>query len=511
MFRTDRHGGIFLAKFKQHQSSIRLQRVADAFQHALRARELVVDVDKHNQVELARREPRIGFRTEDRFDVADVPSRCFRAQPFQHAGLNIIGVNHASRRDALRNAKAIETGACAYIPDEHAGPQVKSGDGFRGLLLPLPLLAIQPICPAEAHDRRDAASGDRMDGLREGVSVRGKKDRQGTHGIDHYGAAAAALHFLRFRFPRREFDSKKNTVVDGQFHRNVRARSRVSSALAMGTLLLAFPFFCRAADSTLAIVDAGVQQAEDAPFVNPGFRFLPGDYLYFTFQIAGFSIRSEQRNEVRKISLSYELALEDAKGVPLTPPASGDIQAELNPEDKHWTPKRRVSFLIPSFIAAGDFHVHVTVKDLLGKSETSEDIPFHIGGMEVQSANAITLQDFRFLRGENDGQPLEVAAYSPGDTVYVKFEIVGFKTGPRNEYNLSYGIQVLGPDGKPFVDQPKAAELADSSFYPAQYLPGDLTVTTSATSSRGGYVLIVTVRDLIAKTSYQAKKVFSLE
>ena len=147
----------------------------------------------------------------------------------------------------------------------------------------------------------------------------------------------------------------------------------------------------------------------------------------------------------------------------------------------------------------------------MGKTETTKDVPFRIGGLVLENASALTLQHFRFLRNENDEEPLDVAAYAPGDTVYTRFEMVGFKINSQNGYHLAYGVTVLRPDGKPYLQEPKAADLADSGFYPAQYLPGALTVTTSATSARGQYIVIVTVRDLIANTTYETKKAFSIE
>lgn len=284
-----------------------------------------------------------------------------------------------------------------------------------------------------------------------------------------------------------------------------------SLAAAITALLFSLSGMCAAADSTLSILAGGVQQSEDAPFVPSGFRFLPGDYLYFTFEIGGFSVQSLNRGELRKISLSYQVTPEDSNDIPLTPSSSGAIDTELNPEDKHWTPKRRASFLIPSFIGAGNFHIHVAVKDMVGKSQTSQDFPFQIGGFQVKAADTITIQSFGFLRNENDEQSLDVAAYAAGDSVYTRFEMVGFKTGPQNGYHLSYGVTVLGPDGKPFLQQPKAAELADSSFYPPQYLPGALTVTTSPKTAHGEYIVVLTVRDLIANTSYETRKAFSIE
>src|SRR5690348_10202207 len=120
-----------------------------------------------------------------------------------------------------------------------------------------------------------------------------------------------------------------------------------------------------AAESTLAILDAGPESSEDGPFVSSDYQFYPGDYLYFRFQVTGFAVQANETTEVRKISLSYEITPQDVNNIPLTPVASGDIKDELNPEDKNWTPKRRASFLLPSFLASGQFHIHLVVKDLI--------------------------------------------------------------------------------------------------------------------------------------------------
>ena len=75
-----------------------------------------------------------------------------------------------------------------------------------------------------------------------------------------------------------------------------------------------------AAEPTLAILDAGLESSEDAPFVPSDYRFYPGDYLYFRFQVAGFAIQADEKTEIRKISLAYELTPQDATRIPLTTP-----------------------------------------------------------------------------------------------------------------------------------------------------------------------------------------------
>ena len=263
--------------------------------------------------------------------------------------------------------------------------------------------------------------------------------------------------------------------------------------------------------SKLAIVASGVAAAEDAPLVAADYRFLPGDYVYFSFQIAGFTITSSERGEVHKLSVTYEVSLQDMNGVPLVEPVSDSIQAEVNPEDKNWTPKRRASFLLPSYLASGMFRVHVAVKDLYAKAEISKDYPFHLGGVDITPSASINVQHFQFFRREDDREPLEVPAYSPGDTVFARFDMAGFKFAPGNSYALEYGLSVTQPNGKTFLDAPHAAELKASSFYPAQFLPGTVRITTPPNTAKGGYVLRLTVRDLTGNKTYETTKSFSIE
>lgn len=291
------------------------------------------------------------------------------------------------------------------------------------------------------------------------------------------------------------------------------ARHRLPVPLVGTSLLflLLSPWMCPAADNPLAIVGAGVQQSEDGAFVGGDYQFLPGDFVYFTFQIAGYKAKSNDQDNTRKISLAYEVTAEDEKGIPLVAPEKGIIDTTLSPEDKNWTPKRRASFLIPSFVAAGQFHVRVVVQDQLAKTGISRDFPFQIGGLKVNASPNITIENFGFLRNQNDRKSLSVPAFSPGDTVFGRFDIVGFHYASGNQYHVAYGLTVFRPDGKIFLHQPKAAELSDSSFYPAQFVPGNINITTPPNSIKGEYVLTLTVRDLIANQTYESKQAFSIE
>jgi hypothetical protein len=286
---------------------------------------------------------------------------------------------------------------------------------------------------------------------------------------------------------------------------------RIVLTLYVATLIVSPHDSARAEENPLAVINGGVQRSEDAPYVPASFQFLPGDYVYFTFYISGFATKTNPDTEAKTMSVEYEVTPEDAHHVPLTELEKGSISDILTTEDKNWIPKRRASFLLPSYVAAGQFMIHVVIKDLLGKKEATRDYPFLMGGVQVDASDSVKAQNFQFLRNENDEKPLELPAYAPGDTVWARFEMAGFKHEEQNQYKLSYGINILSPDGKTFLDQPEAAQIASSNFYPAQFVPGDLQITTPKNARRGAYQLTLTVRDLIGNQSFDLKRVFTIE
>lgn len=263
--------------------------------------------------------------------------------------------------------------------------------------------------------------------------------------------------------------------------------------------------------SSLAIVDAGVQDSEEAPFVNTDYQFLPGDYLYVTIHIAGYTFKLNEEQDVRAIHLNYSMQPVDLQGVPLTAPQSGDISENLTSENKNWVPVKRAMFLLPSFLLGGAYQVQVKVTDELAHKDATRYLPFTVGGPRFDPVDGLSVQRFQFLRKEDARQAMELPAYAPGDVVFCSFDLVGFQLRAGNEYDLSYGVTVLRPDGKPFIETPDAAYLKSASFYPARYLPANLNVLTKKQNPKGAYILIVTARDRVSGKTATLKESFTLE
>jgi hypothetical protein len=283
----------------------------------------------------------------------------------------------------------------------------------------------------------------------------------------------------------------------------------VKTSYCLGLAHLLLVFSCFAAESPLGIVDAGVQAVEDGPFVTAEYAFMSGEAVYFSFQVAGYQI--ERSPEARNIKLDFSIQLADSAGILLAPPVSGRVEEELNDEDKDWRPKRRAVLQLPPYIVAGEARLTISLTDLVAHLPVSRTWPLRLSGEKLLPSSILEIQAFRFYRSDDDREPLQIAAYRPGHTVWTRFDVTGFKAGPKNSHNFQYGLQVIAPDGHTALTQEIVSEGDTESFYPPQFVQGALNLPTRADMNAGQYTIVLTVRDLLGKQAFTGRYGFTLE
>jgi hypothetical protein len=257
----------------------------------------------------------------------------------------------------------------------------------------------------------------------------------------------------------------------------------------------------------LTIVNVALHQFEDGPTVPSSFAFLPGDTVFVSFQVAGFQAEGDDK----LVKLDYFMAAYDSAGIPIVEPKAGKLKAELAPEDKEWKPKVRWEFVVPPLAESGTYRITMSVKDVANIQEAGKAVTFNVQGHQVEKSDTLVVRNFRFLRSEDDAPPLNPAAYRPGDTVWARFDITGFKVGEKNRPQVEYDITVQAPSGKAMFTQQNAAVEQEPSFYPKRYVPGTLSLTLQPTIKPGGYTIVLAVRDGVGKQVAESRHLFVIE
>lgn len=276
------------------------------------------------------------------------------------------------------------------------------------------------------------------------------------------------------------------------------------------TQILVFAAMASAAQepSRLVIEDIVISDLESGASVRSNHRFRAGDKIYLECKIAGFQIAEEPRN----ISLTYEIRAEDELGRLLAPPTSGTVEAEITPEDKHWRPRLRAEIEIPAYARGGKHRWVIRGADKLAGTEKTATASFTVQSAFPPPPSTLTIHGIRFFRTEGEENPVtEGQALRPGDTLFVRFFITGYKFAPNNRYEVQYGLALRDASGKVMMSAPAAAREARESFYPQEYLPCAFNVDLQKTLRRGTYKLVLSVHDSIGDQTIEAEHDFRVE
>jgi hypothetical protein len=258
--------------------------------------------------------------------------------------------------------------------------------------------------------------------------------------------------------------------------------------------------FVQAHAANLAIANWKLQDYEDGSLVSKNQVFEAGQTVHLSFQISGF------KNVEDHIHLSYEIGTTDPSNRPLTPVKTGEIDTDLAPEDKRWLPKVRYQVQIPPLPEPGTYKIQVRVTDQVAGGATAvASADFAVGGKSVEAGSQLAIRNFRFLRAENDVNSLPVSpTVKPGDMLWARFDIAGFRHGEKNRLDVSYGVAMRDQRGKVLFAEPTAAGDKDESFYPKMVVPGVISVHLERTIKPGDYEIVITATDAIGGQKTEA-------
>jgi hypothetical protein len=275
--------------------------------------------------------------------------------------------------------------------------------------------------------------------------------------------------------------------------------------LGSGRLLIA-------AGKPLAIVHPVFARSEDGPPEASDEDFVPGETIYFSCRVEGYR-KADKPDDYGKqnVSLKFQIEIRDKSGALLKPVQDEKIETTVTQEDKNWMPKLRDDIVVPPLADTGEYTVLVKLSDELAKTTIEQQALFHIKGRGVAPSDTLIVRNFRFLRGEDDGKPLPVAAYRPGDSVWARFEMTGYKLGEKNQVDIEYGLTVLRDDGSVAYSEPQAANQKIETFYPQHYQPGVLNLNLAKDQPLGKYTIVLAVRDNLGAQMYETRETFSVE
>ncbi|HJT90094.1 MAG TPA: hypothetical protein VJ732_19620 [Bryobacteraceae bacterium] len=267
-------------------------------------------------------------------------------------------------------------------------------------------------------------------------------------------------------------------------------------------LAAAAPLFA----AQLSVLRPAISDSDGGAPFPVSFEHVPGEILFFSCRVAGFQKTSDEQ-----MHLAYTVEAFDPHGVPIQEAVRNEIREEVTPQDKDWMPKIETEVPVPPLALSGSYKIVVTVEDLVAKSKTQLATPFTVQGRDVAPSDTLTVRNFHFYRSEDEARPLEKPVYRPGDSVWARFDITGFKYGPKNKTDVSYVTSVIAGSGKVLWTQPQAAGENSESFYPKPYVPASMGINLQKNIAPGEYTIAVEAKDAVGNQIYETKETFQVE
>lgn len=274
----------------------------------------------------------------------------------------------------------------------------------------------------------------------------------------------------------------------------------------MRPLLLALLPALLSAAPALEVVRPFVSQMDGGTPDPAGFEHTVGETIWIQCRVSGWAKTQEQQVHVK-----YSVQAFDPKGVALDEIYTNEMKAEVSLQDKDWLPKIATSIPIPPLAGHGTYKILVKVEDVVAKTNAELAIPFKVRARAVEPSETLVVRNFRFYRDEDGNQPADKAAFKPGDGVFARFDIIGYKFGPKNKIDVQYVTTVIAPGGKVLWTQPEPAVDSSDAFYPQRYVPAAMGINLQKTIRPDEYAIGVAVKDTVGGQTYEAKFPFTIE
>lgn len=257
--------------------------------------------------------------------------------------------------------------------------------------------------------------------------------------------------------------------------------------------------------ATLKVGGAVAAQFEDGPPLG-SLRLVPGEVVYFSFIAENFT-----QSASGKVEITGHVQVFDPAGIPVAPKEDIPLITTLGEEDQNWKPKLRAQIGLPPIAPPGNYTVKFDATDEQSHQTASGEASFGVEAKFVAPSGVLAVRELNFYRNQDDTTALITPSFRPGDMVWVKFYITGYKHGEEHSTDVSYDVELQGPDGTSIMKQEDAAMEKSTAYYPQPYVPGIFNLALKSTMTRAVYTLIITAHDAIGNQTATARSKFQVD
>ena len=252
------------------------------------------------------------------------------------------------------------------------------------------------------------------------------------------------------------------------------------------------------ADGPFMLTGIRLAAGKDGPD-RPDATFKAGETPTLLFEVKGFAVDASEKGGIR-----LTVGARDADGLPINEPR----ETEARPPATAKSLESWGNVSLPDYVTPGEYRLDITVIDLVGNRKVAVSAPFKVEGAPFEPSAALVLRNVRFTEGE-DGQPRNDSRYGAGSTVWMAFDVVGFRAGPDKSIRVQEQMTVTSASGAKALDA-QVLNLNRQFFYVPRRLPITNHITLG-TMPAGDYQVTLVVTDQVGGQRCEQSMRFTIQ
>ncbi len=232
-------------------------------------------------------------------------------------------------------------------------------------------------------------------------------------------------------------------------------------------------------------------------------EYKPGDEVHIFYEVVGY-----QRDRDSRIAVVTQNQLLAPDGKPFFENKTIEVKQRVGGEGG---PAKMHFFIgLPAWAPPGQYTINIQAEDQIAHATQSAAPNFSVNAAPVETSATFVAKDIE-LAGSRDGPAVNPPVFTAGQSVWIRFRVLGMKSGDKGQIVLTEDWGVAGPNGKPVFEKSDDSMINEQFVYPPGFLPYREYVTFPSSAEPGEYRFHVALHDKTGGADFTIDQPFMIQ
>ncbi len=164
---------------------------------------------------------------------------------------------------------------------------------------------------------------------------------------------------------------------------------------------------------------------------------------------------------------------------------------------------------LPAWAPPGQYAINIQAEDQIAHKTQAATASFTVNAPPVETSATFLAKNIE-LANSRDGAALAPPVFTPGQSIWLRFRVLGLKANDQGQIHLTEDWGIIGPDGKPLFEQNDTELVNEQYVYPPPHVPVTDHVNTPSSVEPGEYKFHVVLHDKIGGADFTIDEPFTI-